>query len=249
MPTISDTPPKTTPPDAVASAAAALEAEGHTRLDALFGPAELRRIGDWLGRIEALGAAVPDSFQPQFEDTGGPPRLRKLRRLFWNDPGFWAPMLQRAGVFDFARATVPGAPCLILHAAFCKPARIGSAIAPHQDRAFWMHPYPGAVTVWVAIDAATPANGCLELYPGSHRMGLLPHLAHPGSPWHETVMPADHGLVAVPAPAAAGDAIVWHADMLHSSAPNRSDADRRGMVLVFADASAAGFQALDEHPI
>lgn len=230
-------------------AAEGLAVHGHTRIDSLFGADALRNMRDWLSGVQAQGARVPDSYQPQFEDANGTPRLRKLRRLFWNDPDFWTPMLEANGVFDFARATVPGTPCLILHAAFCKPARIGSAVAPHQDRAFWIHPYPGAVTVWVAIDAATPGNGCLEIYPGSHRMGLLPHLPRPDSPWHETVTPEEHGLRAVPAPAAAGDAIVWHADMLHSSAPNRSAADRRGMVMVFADSSSKDFEALDHYDI
>ena len=59
------------------------------------------------------------------------------------------------------------------------------------------------------------------------------------------VVPAEHGLEPLAVPAAPGDAIAWHRDMLHASDANRSSADRRGMVLVFADADVADFGARD----
>jgi len=36
--------------------------------------------------------------------------------------------------------------------------------------------YRNVVTAWVAVDPATPENGCLQFVPGSHRAGILPHI-------------------------------------------------------------------------
>lgn len=41
----------------------------------------------------------------------------------------------------------------------------------HQDYAYWPLAEPAAVTVWIALDHITPANGAMQLVPGSHRLG------------------------------------------------------------------------------
>jgi ectoine hydroxylase-related dioxygenase (phytanoyl-CoA dioxygenase family) len=43
----------------------------------------------------------------------------------------------------------------------------------------------------------------------------------------------------------AGDVILWHRYMAHSSGPNLSNRDRMAMVMVFADAGRPAFQAHD----
>ena len=58
---------------------------------------------------------------------------------------------------------------------FSKPPGDGMAIPWHQDGQYWPIRPLRNVTVWVAIDAATVANGCLRVVPGTHRAGLLPH--------------------------------------------------------------------------
>src|SRR6185503_11117295 len=52
-----------------------------------------------------------------------------------------------------------------------KPAHHGGEVPWHQDGSYW-----GAaerLTCWVAIDDATPENGCMRMVPGSHRRGQL----------------------------------------------------------------------------
>ena len=58
----------------------------------------------------------------------------------------------------------------------CKPGRIGMEVAWHQDGHFLpMRPLE-ACTVWIAIDDATPENGCMKFIPGSHKGGTLSHI-------------------------------------------------------------------------
>ncbi len=63
---------------------------------------------------------------------------------------------------------------------FAKPAGDGQAVPWHQDGEYWRHIRPlEALTAWIAIDPATPRNGCLRVLPGSHTRGSLGHAVSP----------------------------------------------------------------------
>ena len=68
-------------------------------------------------------------------------------------------------------------PDIILWAAtiFAKPATTGQEVPWHQDAHYWPLDPLVAMTVWIAIDDATPENGCMRYIPGSHRSGILSH--------------------------------------------------------------------------
>jgi hypothetical protein len=215
-------------------------------------PEEYRRSAlGWLRRAEQEARHDP-GFEAQLEeeDLDGRPVTRKLRRLLWNDPEFWAPNLEESGIFDLGRGFLGGEAAVVFHAAFLKPRRVGSPIGLHQDQGLWEHTYPGAVSLWIALTDSTPENGCLEVYSGSHREGLIVHAEDAGDRWHPTVdgrLPTLDGREPEAVPMAAGDVLVWHRHLLHGSGPNRSEHDRVGMVLVFADAGRPDFQAKDVH--
>ena len=50
---------------------------------------------------------------------------------------------------------------------FCKPAGDGQETPWHQDGHYWPIRPLATVTVWVALDPSTTANGCLRVIPGS----------------------------------------------------------------------------------
>ncbi len=56
-----------------------------------------------------------------------------------------------------------------------KPPRVGKATPWHEDSAYWkgqISTMEGICTVWLAIDEATPENGCMKVIPGSHANGF-----------------------------------------------------------------------------
>ncbi|MEO5839566.1 MAG: phytanoyl-CoA dioxygenase family protein [Acidimicrobiales bacterium] len=58
---------------------------------------------------------------------------------------------------------------------FAKPPGIGKAVQWHQEGHYWpMRPLI-ATSAWIAIDDASPENGCLRFVPGSHCHGLYRH--------------------------------------------------------------------------
>ncbi|RYZ04902.1 MAG: phytanoyl-CoA dioxygenase family protein [Myxococcales bacterium] len=64
-----------------------------------------------------------------------------------------------------------------------RPRRPGAVFAWHQDLGYWPTGTPDTrtVTCSLALDDATPANGCLQVVPGSHREPRL--RAHRPSAW------------------------------------------------------------------
>ncbi|MCH9670329.1 MAG: phytanoyl-CoA dioxygenase family protein [Gammaproteobacteria bacterium] len=56
---------------------------------------------------------------------------------------------------------------------FGKPAGAGKEVPWHQDGEYWPIRPLATCSAWIAIDAATPANGCLRVLPGSHQAQTL----------------------------------------------------------------------------
>jgi hypothetical protein len=56
---------------------------------------------------------------------------------------------------------------------FCKPAQSGKAIPWHQDGQYWPIKPRATCSVWIAIDDATPENGCMRYIPGSHANAVV----------------------------------------------------------------------------
>ena len=61
-----------------------------------------------------------------------------------------------------------------------------------QDTAFWPKLAPNAINFWLAIDAATAANGCIHLVPRSHHV----ELPHHDDPLHNHVLREEQADVA-----------------------------------------------------
>jgi ectoine hydroxylase-related dioxygenase (phytanoyl-CoA dioxygenase family) len=128
-----------------------------------------------------------------------------------------------------------GEPCEPMgNHAILKPAGHGAATPWHQDEAYWDPRYAHrAVSIWMPLQPATLANGCMQFIPGSHRGSVLVH---------ELIAPDSHGLRLAqrhdPEPAracelSAGGACIHDGRTLHYAGPNPTDEARRALVFGF----------------
>lgn len=132
---------------------------------------------------------------------------------------------------------------------WAKPQRVGSAKPWHQDMAFappgFTAEYDNVITIWLALDPATPANGCLEFVPGSHRLGLMPHVgdaertqdqprAERAVEPHVDLDGALPWAQSVPVPLDPGSAVMFDGMILHRSAANSAGDPRRAISYVYA---------------
>jgi ectoine hydroxylase-related dioxygenase (phytanoyl-CoA dioxygenase family) len=94
----------------------------------------------------------------------------------------------------------------------------------HQDAAYFEHRLEGPVAMLNYAVDCDENNGCLWVIPGTHRLGVLPHIdteSHLGLPLEQ--WPWER---AVPVHGKAGDAIFFHVKTVHGSKPNWSKEPR-----------------------
>ena len=101
-----------------------------------------------------------------------------------------------------------------------KPAFHGSSHGLHQDSAYWPMEPPNLVTVSIALNDATPENGCFKVIPKSHLWGMQSwgHIAR-----EQDAALTDRKEVAaqqMDVPLSAGSALFFHSLMVHGSGPN-----------------------------
>lgn len=115
-----------------------------------------------------------------------------------------------------------------------KPAREGTPLVWHQDRWTDLDRDP-QITIWTALDPATVANGCVQIIPGSH--GKLVNPEH-GSGFlsEEHIEQIVSKYEPVDLILEAGESVLLHNWMLHSSGVNATDIARRAFSVCYMDA-------------
>ena len=102
----------------------------------------------------------------------------------------------------------------------------------HQDLAFWPIEPPLNVSAWVAIDAATAENSCVQLLPGSHRQ-VVPHID--AESHHAFPRQADPAYIDAEKPIKMelqpGEFFLFTERLLHHSSANHSQKRRMGIAV------------------
>lgn len=87
----------------------------------------------------------------------------------------WLAFASQPGILDLVEQLI--GPDVILWGSqvFCKPPVTGKAIPWHQDGQYWPIRPLATCSVWLALDDATPENGCMRFIPGSQAGGSVYH--------------------------------------------------------------------------
>jgi phytanoyl-CoA hydroxylase len=106
----------------------------------------------------------------------------------------------------------------------------------HQDWWYWKGNHK--LSIWIALDDATPENGCLRLVPGSHRQIFTERQIEDGRGFGHRLTDEDiAGMTIVTAPVPCGGAVFFHDLTLHGSCPNVNGQDRWSVIPTYRDAS------------
>jgi non-heme Fe2+,alpha-ketoglutarate-dependent halogenase len=120
---------------------------------------------------------------------------------------------------------------------FCKLPGDGKVVSWHQDASYWPFTPAHTVTLWLAVDDADRENGCMQVIPGTHKLGPL-EFDLSGADENSVLPQKIKGVENYGAPVCfelkAGE-ISLHADMLvHGSEPNNSTRRRCGLTVRYA---------------
>lgn len=119
-----------------------------------------------------------------------------------------------------------------------KDPRVGGAWAWHQDYGYWYQNgvlQPLLTSVMIAVDRSTRENGCLQVIEGSHHCGRIDHVltGDQAGADRERVDQILQRMQLVYVELEPGDAVFFHANLLHRSDQNRSDHPRWAMICCY----------------
>lgn len=138
-------------------------------------------------------------------------------------------------------------PLLFQDIALLKPPHIGREKPWHQDHAFFNVAMGTPVAgVWIALDAATAANGCMHLMPGEHRQGPIVHFQRRDFQICDTQMQA-RGCVA--AELAPGSLLLFDGMLPHGTPANRSGLRRRALQFHYVPQGTMRVLAEERHAV
>ena len=121
------------------------------------------------------------------------------------------------------------------HKVMLKEPFVGGAWEWHQDYGYWYSNdclFPYMASCLVAIDRATPENGCLQVIKGSHHMGRIDHgkAGEQTGADMERVKEALKYLELVHCEMEPGSALFFHCNLLHRSDANKSPNPRWSLI-------------------
>jgi phytanoyl-CoA hydroxylase len=103
----------------------------------------------------------------------------------------------------------------------------------HQDDGYTPVAPSPYLTLWLALNDATPENGCISVLPGWHKRGLLPHRESAlGQVCHDADDP-DQGVCV---PVSCGSMAVMYSLLPHKSGPNLSKGPRNAFIIQYCAA-------------
>ncbi|MEO6502049.1 MAG: phytanoyl-CoA dioxygenase family protein [Jatrophihabitantaceae bacterium] len=221
--------------------------QGFLHLGQLVDADELRRL---CARVDdlALGRVVNPQVQVQL-DTGGRYEdlpdvtaqpaagtllYRKVQGLETDElfrSVLRGPVLAEVAAHHYGRHTSAS---LFRAMVMNKPAAQGTVLPWHQDGGdVWALDRDPLITIWMALDDATATNGCVEVIPGSHRLGLVSAQGSTLSAEDaQRFCPEDQ---VHPLEVPAGHAVLMHNWLIHRSGVNPTPMPRRAFTACYLD--------------
>lgn len=179
------------------------------------------------GHFEELLAQWPADQRPEGMDV---PHFTNPKLMEW---------LLADEVLDLVEPIIGPDIALFSSHFICKPKGDGKRVPWHEDSAYWkpMLDPMEVVTVWLAIDPSTPANGCMYVIPHTHNTGRKGFSDYDPVDPSQNVFPTEitptqrNDARAVPCILEPGQCSLHDGRLMHASPPNTSAIRRCGYTM------------------
>jgi len=194
--------------------------------------------GDETNALNRIARADRELAETKYgrKDAAGLPVVLAVRNELKDD--IYSAIACNPRIVDRMAAFLGDEPYHYHHKLILKEPRIGGAWEWHQDYGYWYHNgclSPNMGSCLIAIDRATKENGCLQVLKGSHLLGRIDHgqTGDQTGADMERVDVAMRRLELVHVELEPGDAVLFHANLLHRSDQNRSDNPRWALICCY----------------
>lgn len=211
---------------------AAFRRDGFVIARGFFGPREIAAIAAWADEVRGWPERAGHHMVYYEDSQSGPPGriVQRIEDLTPFHDGFRDLFTQ--GRLPGAVADLAAEPAILFKDKINLKLAGGDGFKAHQDQqAGWGLYAPYFITGLVSIDAATEANGCLELAAGWHDRGLIGH------EWAPLTEAETADMAFVSCPTAPGDAVFFDSYTPHRSGPNTTGSARRVLYATYNRAS------------
>jgi ectoine hydroxylase len=208
--------------------------DGYLLVRGLLSPEEI----DLLGRTAREDRVLDQHSYGKADGEGGTVRLS-----LWNHPNdtIYGMVARSESVVGAAERLLDGEVYHYHSKMIMKDAKVGGAWAWHQDYGYWYQNgvlFPWLTSAFIAVDKATRENGCLQVIKGSHHLGRIEHVltgeqAGADQARVDEVLKRQELVYVEMEP---GDALYFHANLLHRSDQNHSDNPRWSMICCYNSA-------------
>ncbi len=231
-----------------------------------------------LDRVIAIELAGGDDSEPEFkfghrrgQSTRSGAEAQQPRPItqyvnMWKREPAYARLLHHPVIAGVACALLNTPRVRLWHdQVISKPPEDNGHFRFHQDFYLWPLREPQIVTCWLALDDATPENGCMHVVPGSHsdpRFGLEAYAAEQearafaeaeGRELEESdrqKMAYEPASIGRPVELKAGECMFHHCLNFHATPPNVTDRQRRAHVMIFmAEGVRVKLSQAPTHPL
>ena len=205
--------------------------DGYVLVPNLFSQEEVQALLRDVEGGERVAAATRGN-----EDASG----KKAKLAIWHELGddIWAAASTNPRVVNNIRILMAEEIAFFHGKVMLKEAGQGGAWEWHQDYGYWYNQgfvFPRMISVFIALDAATKENGCLQVLKGSHHLGRLEH-GKVGSQTGADPSKIDQLATLfekVYVEMEPGTALFFHSNLLHASGPNTSSRHRRSFIMCY----------------
>jgi ectoine hydroxylase-related dioxygenase (phytanoyl-CoA dioxygenase family) len=201
--------------------------------------AELRALTDRIV-AEARGVAENDElYDLEPSHTAALPRVRRLKPVIFKRYAFFRALVREPKIVAILQQLLGPSIRLYGGKLNMKSASYGSPVEWHQDWAFYPHTNDDVLATGIYLDDCDLDNGPLLVMPGTHHGPTWDH--HADGRFCGAMDPAATDLDfsrAVPLMGPAGSMTIHHARLVHGSALNRSNRQRRLLLHEYTAADA-----------
>jgi len=207
------------------------EQDGYLMVEGLLSPEEVELLKQSVRADACLQQAAMD-----VKDASG----KKTNLTLWNHPGndIYGMIASSQRVVSRMQQLL-GDEVYHYHSKLsAKEPRVGGAWEWHQDYGYWYNNgclLPTMASMFLAIDAATKQNGCLQILRGSHRMGRINHdfTGEQTGADPQRVELARQRFELEYCEMSPGTGLFFHSNLLHRSDANESEDPRWGLICCY----------------